>query len=145
MAGVGGRRPGAGRPLGGQNETHRKFSELCRDFLEGKTDDGPRVIRAARQLLRPIIESKKNAKNEDIPGTEYLVNAASMLGTLEFLAGYAYGKPRNMVDISSDGAPIGFLIEPTRPQTREEWLAAHADSQNSLAQLDQGVTDRAPN
>ncbi len=58
---------------------------------------------------------------------------------------HQFGKPAQAVDVTSDGERITTLIEPARPQTREEWLAAYADSQQTIAQLDQGITDKAPN
>jgi len=114
---------------------------MCRSFLEFKWQDESRFERAIRILLQPIIEPRHDNQGKPIPGTEYLVNAASMLGALELVAGYGYGKPRQQVDIPGAGITLNFLIEPARPQTREAWLAAHAESQRAIVEADTGQSE----
>lgn len=56
---------------------------------------------------------------------------------------YAFGSPA--LNINHSGAvDLAYLIEPNRPQTRDEWLTAYAESQQAIANADQGITE-APN
>ncbi len=135
--GHGGARPGAGRPKGEPDERLRAFSQMCRDFLEFKAvDDEPRFLSAAKTLLRPIIEPKMNNRGEPIEGSEYLVNAASMLGALELVAGYGYGKPRQAVEIGAgSGSAIRFVVEAPPYETAPEWLARHAANREAADKI----------
>ena len=62
----------------------------------------------------------------------------------QLLLEHQHGKPAQNVDVTSNGETLAYFIEPSRPQTADEWLAAHAESQRAIAQADQGITE-APN
>lgn len=136
-SGRGGARPGAGRPLGSIDKRLAAFRSLCRDFLEFKAvDEEARFISAAKILLRPIIEPKRDSLGRPIPGTEYLVNAASMVATLELVTAYGFGKPSQMVEIGAgEGSSVRFVVEVPSDETRDEWLARHADAREAADEI----------
>lgn len=52
-----------------------------------------------------------------------------------------------LTDKIQHSGEVSYHIEPTRPQTREEWLAAHSESQRAMADADMGIdpTEGEPN
>jgi hypothetical protein len=103
------------------NHAVRDFAARCRKFLEAPDENGiPRFERAASSLLEPEIRCRRDSSGADIPGTEYLVNAASIVSMLDLLAGYAYGKPRQTVDVSGD-ASIFNIVQVPAPLEDSAW------------------------
>jgi hypothetical protein len=131
----GGKQPGAGRPRGATDQRTREFADTCRDYLDHKIDGIPRWESIVETLLHPIIECRRASTGLPIPGTEYLVNAATILGTLELVAGYGHGRPRQQIEHSGD-VRSRFVLESPGAMTPDQWLAQNASARVAMDELD---------